>query len=285
MTRRLCGALVVSIALGGGVLAAPFPRSVTSAAVTASRIAAANGDAVLLMRSDGSGRRSLRTRPIVGGDVTLSRDGRTVAYAALSGLFRIDAVSGKARQVQTPRGLVVDPIYARRSSTLYFLHSSSRTNVRYDLWSLSAGAGPTRHTRGADLQMLDVSPDERRVVFVRDFSEAGGRIYVSDRDGSRKRLVARGFHPAFSPDGRLLAFTARDGIRIVPAAGGRSRLAVPGGDHPVFSPDGARLAFLDVSRCIDHAYCLDRVFTVSLGGGRPRAIGPELANPGRLAWR
>jgi Tol biopolymer transport system component len=252
----------------------------------AERIAVANGDGILVMRPDGSGRSVLATRPMIAGDVSLSRDARTASYASLSGIFLVDIDSRAARRVRTPAGLAIDPIFARRSSTLYFLHSRSATRVRYDLWSVAASGGrATRHTRGADLQMIDVSPDERRIAYVRDFSEAGGKLYVANRDGSGARLVARGFNPAFSPDGRLLAYSAFDGIRIVPVAGGKSRVVAPGGDHPVFSPGGKGLAFVDASRCIDHAYCLERVFVVPVGGGVARPVGPELANPGRFSWR
>ena len=252
----------------------------------AERIAVANGDGIVVMRPNGSGRVVLEARPMIAGDVSLSRDARTASYASLSGIFLIDIDSRAARRARTPAGLAIDPIFARSSSTLYFLHSRSVTRVRYDLWSVPVRGGIAKmHTRGADLQMVDVSPDERRIAYARDFSEAGGKLYVANRDGSRARLVAQGFNPAFSPDGRLLAYTALDGIRIVPVAGGKSRVLTSSGDHPVFSPDGTRLAFVEASRCIDHGYCLDRVFVVPVRGGPVRPIGPELANPGRVSWR
>lgn len=275
-------------ALAGAVLLVGLAVAVTVAwaQAPANRIAVANGDAVVVMRPDGSRRISLDTRPMIGGDVSLSRDGRAAAYASLRGIFLVDVATKSSRRARTPPGVVIDPVFARNSSTLYFLHSRSTTNVRYDLWSVSPSNGrATRHTRDADLQMIDVSPDEQRIAYVRDFSEAGGRIYIAHRDGSRPRFVARGVNPTFSPDGRTLAFTAFDGIRTVSSSGGKSRLVVARGDHAAFSPDGTRLAFVAASRCIDHAYCLERLLTVSVEGGRARAIGPELADPGRLVWR
>jgi hypothetical protein len=274
------------LALVACVVALVVAIAVAQGGSNTERIAVANGDAILLMRPDGSRRVVLETRPMIAGDVSLSRDARIASYASLSGIFLVDIESNSARRARTPAGLAIDPIFARRSSTLYFLHSRSVTRVRYDLWSVrTSGGGATRHTRGADLQMIDVSPDERRIAYVRDFSEAGGKLFVARRDGSGARIVARGFNPTFSPDGRLLAYSALDGVRVVAVAGGKSRLVASGGDHPVFSPDGKQLAFVDASRCIDHAYCLDRVFVVPVRDGRARPIGPELANPGRLSWR
>lgn len=250
------------------------------------RIAVATQGAVVAMRPDGTGRLVVPTRPMIGGDVSLSRDRRIAAYASLSGIYLLNIASKTATRTRTPVGVAIDPVFARRSPTLYFLHSRSTTRVRYDLWSVSLSAGkPIRHTRRADLQMIDVSPDEDQIAFVRDFSESGGRIHVANLDGGRARFVARGLNPTFSADGRFLAYTSFDGIRVVSTGGGKSRLVVRRGDHAVFSPDGERLAFVDYSRCIDHAYCLQRVFIISVGGGRARPIGPELADPGRLAWR
>ncbi|HEY7793832.1 MAG TPA: hypothetical protein VIA10_07500 [Gaiellaceae bacterium] len=249
------------------------------------RIAVANADTIVVMRADGTARRILRTLPMIGGDVALSSDRRTVAYASLTGIRLVDAATGRSSRLRTPPGVAIDPIFARRSRTLYFLHSPSSTRVRYDLWSSALSGRLTRHTRGADLQMIDVSADERRVVFARDFSERGGRIYVAGLDARAARQIATGFNPSLSPDGRQVVYTADDGIRLVGVEGGRSRLVGSRGDHATFSPDGSSLAFLDYTRCLDHAYCLQRVFVAPAAGGRARPAGPELADPGRLAWR
>lgn len=282
----MSGATVRTLVSVAVVVAPVAAGDQASPGASAGRIAVANGDTVIVMSPSGSGRSSLDARPLIGGDVSLSSDGRTAAYASLSGIYLLDAASKAARRVRAPSGLKINPLFARRSATLYFLHSRSQVSVRYDLWSVSLPSGrPTRHTRGADLQMVDVSPDEQRIAFVRDFSEAGGRIYVADRDGRNRSFVARGFNPAFSPDGQRVAYTTFAGIRIAARTGGPGKLIVPRGDHPVFSPDGKRLAFLADTRCIDHAFCLQRVFVVSVEGGQARPIGPELGNPGRFAWR
>jgi TolB protein len=90
-------------------------------------------------------------------------------------------------------------------------------------------------------------------------AQGPGGVFVVSPDGSGLRSVAapgagpgefhRAAHPSWSPDGRLIAFTAfdpsgrRPEIRVVPADGGPSR-AVAEGVSPSWSHDGSRLAFM-----------------------------------------
>lgn len=108
-----------------------------------------------------------------------------------------------------------------------------------------------------------VSPDGRRVAYVVTGADSAGNRYrrdlwIAGRDGSDpRRLTWTGGaslgSPAFSPDGRRIAFTtAREGgksqIWILPLAEGGEAWPLTdlptGASGPVWSPDGTRIAFV-----------------------------------------
>jgi len=96
------------------------------------------------------------------------------------------------------------------------------------------------------LRWVEVAPDGRRVVF-----ESLGKLWIRDLpDGRARRLTRQNDHreafPAFSRDGRSIAYVAHDdaaygSVRIVPASGGDGRAITSRPGHwfePAFSPDG-----------------------------------------------
>jgi len=69
-------------------------------------------------------------------------------------------------------------------------------------------------------------------------------IYVASREGVVMSRLAAGSAPAWSPDGKRIAF-ARDGGVHVMDADGSNIVRLRAGTHPAWSPDGARIAFTD----------------------------------------
>ena len=133
------------------------------------------------------------------------------------------------------------------------------------------------------------SPDGTQLAFEADRSLRSG-IWVVRADGSRLRELARGFDPAWSPRGDLIALKSRGGISVALARGGRPRLltkSVDDGSHD-WSPDGRTLAFL---RNFE-ARQTQILYTVGVRGGALRRVyggqryvtiarGPEWSPDGR----
>ena len=120
-----------------------------------------------------------------------------------------------------------------------------------DIWVQQIPDGPpvrlTNHP--ADEVEPSLSADGGRIAF--QSNRLGGGIYIIPTLGGEERLlVARGFSPRFSPDGKWIAYGVAEQtgsrIYVAPAAGGP---AVPMTDgfyraqSPVWSPDGRHLLF------------------------------------------
>ena len=108
---------------------------------------------------------------------------------------------------------------------------------------------------GKSLDNVDpsLSPDGTRIAFDRTASDGSGKtfgIWTAKTDGSRLRQLAKvGRQPLWSPTGGKVAYVAPAGksvaLRLIPAAGGKSRALVPRNVENVFgwSPDGRYIAF------------------------------------------
>jgi Tol biopolymer transport system component len=168
---------------------------------------------VYSVRLDGRGRRALSRNPGADAGAAWSPDGRRIAL--LSERFE----------------------GGRRVSALYVARSDGAAPRRLTPRSLTVAAD----SDGG----LSWSPDGTRIAFdaVRGLQPG---IWVVRADGSGLRKLAAGWDPVWSPQGNLIAFRARDGIRVVGAAGGAPRRVTRGAEDgfPAWAPDGSRLAFL-----------------------------------------
>jgi Tol biopolymer transport system component len=130
------------------------------------------------------------------------------------------------------------------------------------------------------------APGGRRVAFERldDTSHPWSRrIFVARSDGSGTRPITPpgldAWDPAWSPDGRRVAYVDDEGLAVLDLASGRLRrfARLPGGrlERPAFRPDGRAILLTRRSGGDDRRLGLWRV---PAGGGRARRLVEDAAH-------
>ena len=176
-------------------------------------------------------------------------DGRRLVFAAADGSVRVvDVVSGE--QVRLAAG--TKPLASPDGRLVAFQRDGA-------LWLVGPdGNGERRLTTPAKGQLDELgswAPDGRRLAFSRQVANPGATypsgahafaVVVADvATGATTTVADDGSEPAWSPDGRRIAYAA-EGIAVVPADGGQRQLLT---DHfyrdssPAWSPDGRTIAF------------------------------------------
>ncbi len=176
-----------------------------------------------------SGGKTLRMLP----GYAWTRDGRSIYLAEGGGISRLDVATGTVTPI---------PFEARVQRTI--------SGQAYQGFRIDDGPFEARF-----LRWQTASPDARTLAF-----QAIGRIWLMDLPaGTPRRLTGSGFEgvqefaPAWSPDGRWIAFTTWDDtlgghVWKVPVRGGglAVRLTAEPGEyaHPAWSADGSELVLV-----------------------------------------
>jgi TolB protein len=183
-----------------------------------------------------------------------SRDRCTLAVAGGGASF---AVIGR-------KPAVAAPAWSPDSRRLAFLGTDGAVVVA----NASTGHADTVAAEGGDSVVTPPRwSDGATILYGSHTSGVESNLYTLDPASGTTRLVARAAaDPAWSPDGKTLAFQTPAGIWLTgSAAGARPRLWLKRAAAGLaWSPDGTRLAFLDGARVL----IVDRV-----GSVRP-VIGP-----------
>jgi Tol biopolymer transport system component len=211
----------------------------------------------------------------------LSHDGRKIAASGYDAIW-VFARSGAGARRIAPAGPSAsppsDPSWSPNGRELAFARDEG-------LFTVATSGKNVKRIFSGWVYAPDWSPTGNEIVFVRNPAPrtGAGVIHSIRPDGRKLRAIVWGGHPDVSPNGSKLAFARRDGIYVVPMAGGKPMRIIGNAEHPEWSPDGSYLAFTRNVKCSE-AGCSGRVFIVRATGGRARAIGPSIFDIGPLSW-
>ncbi|HEX7120512.1 MAG TPA: hypothetical protein VF212_17100 [Longimicrobiales bacterium] len=243
------------------------------------RLARAGTIEVVAEHAGRTGARSIDVAvpPTILFDMTV--DGNTDLYrAALDG--------GELERLTTHAAADADPTVA--GDVVVFVSERDGNDEAYAL-PLAGGAATRLTATAAAERHPALSPDGGRLAFVRGWGLT--RVYVAapDASGAVRPDPAHGHDgtlevaPAWSPDGRTLAFvsTAAGGPDLYAWSGGTATLLEAGaaGDfEPAWSPDGRHVAFASNRTGDVELYLLDP------GAGTVRRLTEREGSDGHPAW-
>ena len=257
------------------------------------------GDVLVTVPIDGGSPTRLTMEPGIVRDPAWSPDGEHVAFAGSSGIDVLDVVTGETQVVPgTDNMLYGDPSWSPDGGTITFEGAvpdpGNPSSFPWDIYSIQLN--------GSRLTNLTRTPNEGetspawswasdRIAFIRGRGPVRQGMYSIASDGTDERLVFDALpdleHPAWSPEGTRIAFTAESGqVYTVAANGGEPdavagatgqaawqtliRGPVPPGPEPTLSPYpgspvgkdiGVGFLVCDVSSVGGHFVSLDAMAT------------------------
>lgn len=218
-------------------------------------IDSSGGGGIYLISVDGGQPKRVLTGAGIEDPISWAPDSERIAFARKNGENSEICVlhaSGNVEPIIRGEGKNMSPSWSSDGGEIVF--SSNRSGSR-EIWVKNLETGQLKQlTTIGGISNPALSPDGKRIAFIR----VGEGLFVLDRDsGAVARVKVPKmvyFRPAWSPDGKFIAGTAKDwgktDIYLMTAGGGNALLLTKSGvkeGMPSWGPDGESLVTVSVT--------------------------------------
>lgn len=259
--------------------------------------------AVYLINIQTGERRRVTTPAEFIGETTprFSPDGKSLAFIRIAkdanpntlgkqDLFVVPVKGGEPRQITFDGAIINSLAWDADSKGIYF--TSYRLTNQPKIWRIAASGGePAIVPTGAKgITNIAVSPDGKRLVITEKTELTSIRRVLPDGQPGTRLFdsTVSTYFPHFSPDGSRIVFHSKRGktyqIWMIDADGKNLRQITDtpfDAGAPQFSPDGSRIAFNEFDEEVSRDFA---VYTISIQGGVPKRISPEVGKNVFAAW-
>jgi Tol biopolymer transport system component len=201
------------------------------------------------------------------------------------GILVGNADGGDGQTVPVPKGANFDPSLSPDGDEVAFLHSP-RDDGRYDVWVGSTSIDNAEQlTNTRNVSAVAWSPTGDWIAYVKGWTPEAleGRIALVRPNGKAGRELVAGDAPDWAPSGKEVAYVHDGGIWTIGTDGAGARLVVRDGHAPAWSRDGRQIAFMRAEKC-GKPVCRERVHLVFVEGGDAPAVGPTFPDASRVLW-
>jgi Tol biopolymer transport system component len=259
-------------------------------------IAFDRGGDIWTMARSGKGEKSVIQNPtLVEGQPAWSADGEMIAFqegmADTASSIGVARANGNRRKTvtntnSTPGVFDEGPSWTPGGKTIVFerdfVSAGPAATTNADLYTVNVRTKRERPLLEGSTDDDDpaVSPNGRRIAFVRSSETSQDTIYLMRSNGAGLRALTPGSDPTWSPDGKQIAFERDESLYVVTVRNGQVQPVAGASsgqqENPAWSPNGRFLLFVDERR-------EDHIAMVKATGGRVNALtragAPAEENP------
>jgi Tol biopolymer transport system component len=195
-------------------------------------------------------------------------------------------VDGKSPvNVPVPLGANAAPSLSPDGTKVAFLHSP-KNDGRYDIWVTAiTTANAEQETNTRNVSDVAWSPKGDWLAYVQNWSEdtLEGQISLVRPNGDDAHTLLTGDSPDWSPDGKHLVYYHDGSIWTADADGTNAHRLIPNGHAPAWSRDGKLIAFMRAEKCARNI-CPEHAYVAFANGADPNPVGPSYPTERQVVW-